>query len=97
VGITDARKYRPLEEGVGNIAYNAEYELQLAAVARGISPAELAAMPGIQLWLEDEFDMCKADLLAWYRLRNILEGAGQDLQNRHIKRLQQRAKLNRGM
>lgn len=95
VGITDVRQYRG-EEGVAQFSYNTEYELQLAASARGISPVELAEMPGIQLWLERDGDMCKADLLAWFRLKNMIEGASTDLQNKHIKRLQQRARLKNG-
>lgn len=74
---------------------NLETELQNAAVARGISPKELAEMPGIQLWLEHESDMCKADLIVWYRLRNQLESVSSDLQRKHIERLQKQARLNR--
>lgn len=75
---------------------NLEVELQNASVARGISPKELAEMPGIQLWLANENDMCKADLVIWYRLRNQLESVSSDLQNKHIARLQKQARLNRG-
>lgn len=75
---------------------NLEVELQNAAVARGINPKELAEMPGIQLWLANENDMCKADLVIWYRLRNQLESVSSDLQNKHIERLQKQARLKRG-
>lgn len=75
---------------------NLEVELQSAAVARGISPKELSEMPGIQLWLANESDMSKADLVIWYRLRNQLESVSSDLQNKHITRLQKQARLNRG-
>lgn len=75
---------------------NLETEMQNAAVARGISPRELAEMPGIHLWLERNGDMCKADLLVWFRLRNQLESVSSDLQRKHIERLQRQAKLSRG-
>lgn len=70
--------------------------MQNAAVARGISPRELAEMPGVQLWLAHEGDMCKADLVIWYRLRNQLESVSNDLQRKHTERLQRQAKVNRG-
>jgi len=94
MGLTDIRKYRP-EPGIAEFSYNMEFELQEAAVARDISPLELAEMPGIQLWLKDESDMCKADLLVWYRLKNQIEATSNDLQSKHIKRLQAKARMNR--
>lgn len=85
-----------MENNIGSFAINLEVELQNAAVARGISPKELAEMPGIQLWLEHENDMCKADLIVWFRLRNQLEAVSSDLQKKHIEKLQRQAKIRRG-
>lgn len=94
MGLTDIRRVHT-DGGIASFGMNMEYELQLAALERGISPTELAEMPGIQLWLINESDFCKADLLAWYRLKRQMENVSTDLQNKHIEKLQKRARLNR--
>ncbi len=95
MGLQPIQKVRT-EGGIASFGINDEYELQVAALERGISPSELAEMPGIQLWLENESDMCKADLLVWYRLKKQMEAVSSDLQNKHIAKLQRQARLNRG-
>lgn len=94
MGLTDIRRITT-ENGIASFGMNIEYELQLAALERGISTTELAEMPGIQLWLANESDFCKADLLVWYRLKKQMENVSNDLQNKHIEKLQKRARLNR--
>lgn len=95
LGLTDIKKVMT-EASIVSFGINFEYELQAAALERGLSPSELAEMPGIQLWLENESDFCKADLLIWYRLKKQMENVGNDLQRKHIDRLQRQAKLSRG-
>lgn len=92
--MTDIKKVRT-EASIVSFGINFEYELQAAALERGLSPSELAEMPGIQLWLENENDFCKADLLIWYRLKKQMENVGNDLQKKHIDRLQRQSRVNR--
>lgn len=94
LGLTDINKVRT-ENGIASFGMNLEYELQLAAVERGISPNELADMPGVQLWLKNESDFCKADLIVWYRLKQQMEAVGTDLQNKHLVKMQKHSRMGR--
>lgn len=89
MGRSDVRNHIS-KPGIASFSYNILYELQEAAIARGISEEELAAMPGIRLWLIDNQTMSKCDLIAWFRLHQQIAHVSQDLQNRHMDK--QRAK-----
>ena len=89
MGRSDVRRYVS-KPGIASFSYNILYELQEAALARGISEVELAAMPGVRLWLIDNQTMSKCDLIAWFRLHQQISTVSQDIQNRHQEK--QRAK-----
>lgn len=68
------------------VSYNLNYELQEARIAAGVSLAEFAAMPGIPYWLTEEQQMCRADLLVWYRYRQYQEAVLSNLQAAELER-----------
>jgi len=68
--------------------YNMEYELQEAAIKRGLSQIELEALPGDPIWLANGQTLSKADLIVWYRLHKQIDQVDQDIQRRDLERRQ---------
>lgn len=86
---TDIWSYNP-KPGPASFFYNLQFELQQARVAGGISVEEFDKMPGDHIWLVPGQDMCKADLLVWYRNMNRIKGVSDDIQQREIDRVRRR-------
>lgn len=91
MGRSDVRQY-VAKPGLATFVYNLEYELQEAAIARGLTQSELDAMPGDPIWLVDDQTLSKADLIAWYRLHLKIESTNQDIQRRDLDRKQRAQK-----
>lgn len=90
---------RPIEQyrirkGPIQIGYNQQFRTFEVQAASGLSPLEFEALPGDPMWCVDSWS--KAHYIAWYTLRNQIEGAGNEAQARKMDALKKQRRNGYG-
>lgn len=84
-GSRPASKY-PLKRAAISIQFSISYEQHAARQAAGLSLAEYHALPGTPLWKNDGDAWSKAEVIAWYRMSQLIPAIQQDAQMRESER-----------
>ena len=88
IGSTPVHQYR-LSSTPTQVTYSLDFELERARLEYGLTKMEFESLPGTREWVTEDQPLCKCDVLAVYRINQLLPVVFADMAQRRARMMEQ--------